>query len=193
MRSLISFFIGLGFVAVLPVCVYAASDDVTVYLFYGEGCPHCAKEEAFLDTIVGDGIARVEKFEVWHNAENLVLAKKVAATLGTSVAGVPFTVVKNKSFTGWSDDDTSAKQLVVLINALRGMDAPDVVAQIRQGNTQSGDAVQEGGAQNQTKNTQEGNRTGGFAPAAYVSITLLIFAAAGIGYAVFTVMRNKRK
>jgi hypothetical protein len=28
-----------------------AADDVTVYLFRGDGCPHCAKEEIFLEKL----------------------------------------------------------------------------------------------------------------------------------------------
>ena len=45
-------FLFLSFTLIVPV---DAKDfiDVTVYLFYGDGCPHCASEKEFL-TIMRD-------------------------------------------------------------------------------------------------------------------------------------------
>ena len=31
--------------------VFAQNNKVYLYFFYGDGCPHCAKEEKFLDKI----------------------------------------------------------------------------------------------------------------------------------------------
>jgi len=133
-----------SFVTVLSLCVMpfgarAAADDVTVYLFYGDGCPHCQHEEAFLDTLEAQGMLRTERLEVWYNPENRKLLQDVATRLGITVSGVPVTVIRDKAFVGWQGDETSGAQLVTLVNALRGGDAPDVVAEIRGGTVGEGE------------------------------------------------------
>ena len=36
---------------VAPIANIKSSDQITIYLFYGEGCPHCAKEKEFLNEL----------------------------------------------------------------------------------------------------------------------------------------------
>lgn len=54
------------------------SDSLNAYLFYGEGCPHCAKEKAYLETIKDKypGL-EIVTFEVYYNQENLLFFKKL--------------------------------------------------------------------------------------------------------------------
>ena len=54
----------------LPISIIKA-DTVDLYLFYGDGCPHCAEEEEFLDEYLKDKDDVVlNKYEVWHNTDN---------------------------------------------------------------------------------------------------------------------------
>ena len=47
-------------------------DKVNIYLFYGNGCPHCAKEETFLDRLEEkyQGKINVYRYETWYNSDN---------------------------------------------------------------------------------------------------------------------------
>jgi hypothetical protein len=126
-------YFSIVFALMMPFFAYADNNDITVYLFYGDGCPHCAHEEAFLDTLEAQGAIRAEYLEVWHHDENRKLLEDVAERLGLVVSGVPITVVRDKAFVGWRDEATSGAQLSALVSALRGSDAPDIVADIRAG------------------------------------------------------------
>ena len=84
--------------------VNAQTVDVT--MFYGNGCPHCAKEEKYLKVLekqLGQNI-NVQTYEVWDNKENNELLTKVRTTLNDKEEGVPFTVIGNKTFNGFSDE-----------------------------------------------------------------------------------------
>lgn len=85
----------------------------TVYLFYGEGCPHCAKEEQFLGSLQLQSRfpVNIKKFEVWHNVDNAELLTRVAGKLGATVRGVPFTVVGKHFTEGYLSDETTGAQI----------------------------------------------------------------------------------
>ncbi len=87
---------------VLPV--NALEDDtVRVYLFYGDGCPHCAEEKKFLASIKDD-YENVEfvYYEVWYNSENSGFLSKVKDKLNIERSGVPVTVIGETTFVGYS-------------------------------------------------------------------------------------------
>lgn len=87
--------------------VWASENKVTAYFFYGEGCPHCAKEEAFFESIESKyPTLELKKFEVYYDKDNSSLLKKVGESLGVGVSGVPFLVIGDKSFVGFSESST---------------------------------------------------------------------------------------
>ena len=82
------------------------AEEVTVTLFYGNGCPHCSHEKQYLDILkyqLGDNL-NIEQYEVWNNDKNNELLSKVRATFNDDNTGVPFLVVGNKFFSGYNDD-----------------------------------------------------------------------------------------
>ena len=81
-----------------------AKNNIKVYIFHGDGCPHCRDEIEFLDEIE-DKYKNVDikKYEVWYDKDNQKLMKKVAKYLNVDADGVPFTVIGNDSFVGFSD------------------------------------------------------------------------------------------
>jgi glutaredoxin len=80
-------------------------NKVNIYLFEGEGCPHCKQEKEWLNTIQEKYSDKVNiyEFEVWHNQGNANLLLNVQKYLGSNVSGVPYTVISNKYFSGFSD------------------------------------------------------------------------------------------
>ena len=40
---------------IFPINIFAKENDtITLYLFHGDGCPHCEEEMKFLDSIDGE-------------------------------------------------------------------------------------------------------------------------------------------
>lgn len=81
---------------------------VNVYLFRGDGCPHCQEAEEWFDELKKDEeyskYYELVDYEVWYNEDNASLMEKVAKDLGTEANGVPFIVVGEKYFSGFSQD-----------------------------------------------------------------------------------------
>ena len=86
------------------------ADTIKAYLFYGDGCPHCADEEEFFEGYLdnNDDVELVS-FEVWKSSENRELLSKVQEKLNDHRSGVPFLVIGNTVILGYTDgitDDT---------------------------------------------------------------------------------------
>lgn len=92
----------LLFVLLFPICSYAKTIDL--YLFYGDGCPHCAKEKEYLSQLQKQYQIDVHLYEVWYQKENQELLKQVKKTLGADSNYVPFTVIGNQYMVGFNDN-----------------------------------------------------------------------------------------
>lgn len=82
------------------------AEEVDITFFYGNGCPHCAKEEKYLSVIksqLGQNV-NIQTYEVWDNEENNELLTSVRTALNDKGEGVPFTVIGNQTFNGYSDE-----------------------------------------------------------------------------------------
>lgn len=87
--------------------------SLNIYLFYGEGCPHCAKEREYLNEIKGkyqDKIS-IHEYEVYYNPDNSELLFQAAKHLNTEVAGVPFLIIGGKHFVGYDSDQNSGAEI----------------------------------------------------------------------------------
>ena len=79
-----------------------ADNVVNIHLFYGNGCPHCAEEEEFLDDYLKDEEnVKLYKYEVWYDSDNQKLLSKVKDTLNNKANGVPFMVIGDKVIVGY--------------------------------------------------------------------------------------------
>ncbi len=89
------------------VGVETKEDVVNIYLFYGDGCPHCAKEEKLLNQLEEKygGQIKVYSYETWNSTKNKNLMIKIKKENGinTRLEGVPFTVIGKKTYVGYSD------------------------------------------------------------------------------------------
>ena len=82
------------------------AEEVTLTLFHGDGCPHCADEEKYLDILqkqLGKNL-NIQTYEVWNNDDNLELLNQVRTAFGDNNEGVPFTIIGNKYFSGFNDE-----------------------------------------------------------------------------------------
>ncbi len=115
---------------VISDIVNVSSDDgkIHLYLFRGEGCPHCALEEQWISEIQEDyqDYLSVYEFEVWYDADNALLLEQVKLELGSTARGVPFTVIGDTYFSGFSE--TTASQMENLIREYAFLDSDSNMA-----------------------------------------------------------------
>lgn len=79
-------------------------EKITLYLFYGDGCPHCAKEKEWLETIKEkyEKFLNIEMFEVWSNTTNADYMDKTKKELKEYQNSVPLTVIGEDTYVGFS-------------------------------------------------------------------------------------------
>src|SRR3989339_3354 len=95
----------------------SAEQNLEVYFFYGDGCPHCAKEEIFLKKIEKKyNNLKINRYEVWHNQENSKLLFNIASKLSIEITGVPVLVIGNEAVTGYFNDATTGAKIENIIN-----------------------------------------------------------------------------
>lgn len=114
----------------LPTVIDAK--EVNLYLFHGDGCPHCAKEREYLKELEEEyEQLNINLYEVWYDEENQELMEKVKTALNANTNYVPFTVIGNKYMVGFNDNTkTSIKNN---IESCIKDDCEDVVANILTG------------------------------------------------------------
>ena len=85
------------------------SDKVSLYLFKGAECPHCAEEKEWLEEIKEDykDYLDIYEYEVWHNEENAKYYEKVKETFKSTTNSVPFTVIGKDYYIGFSETTAS--------------------------------------------------------------------------------------
>lgn len=99
-----------------PTATEEAPSKVNVYFFRGEGCPHCQELEEFFDSIEAEfgQYYNMNTYEVWYDQDNANLMQEVADKLGVTATGVPFLVIGDQSWNGYTssyDAEIKAKIL----------------------------------------------------------------------------------
>jgi glutaredoxin len=87
-----------------------SAEPLNAYLFYGQDCPHCAKEAEFLESLrVKYPQLEIRKFEIYYDRNNAELMQKIAQTLNINISGVPFLFIGNQYFIGYTENITSVE------------------------------------------------------------------------------------
>lgn len=97
--------------------VVREKNKVNIYLFWGDGCPHCKKEKEFFQSIKTKygKYYNLYTFEVWYNEENLNILNAFASSMGEKVTGVPYTIIGSKTFKGFNDIDDYKQSIIKTI------------------------------------------------------------------------------
>lgn len=93
---------------IIPFTVHAEgeeSKEVKVYFFRGEGCSHCAEAEAWFQSIEEEygSYFQIIDYETWYNRENSELMQRVAKARGEKAEGVPYIIIGNQSWNGFTE------------------------------------------------------------------------------------------
>jgi thiol-disulfide isomerase/thioredoxin len=106
----------------------AQQPTVNMYLFWGDGCPHCAAEHEALPVLKEKyPQLQIYTLEVWYDQNNQALMQTIAEALGTKATGVPFTVIGDKYFSGFNEQ-TSISQFETRIQECLNSGCPDSTA-----------------------------------------------------------------
>lgn len=95
-------------------CDFTSAQDyeLNIYFFWAEGCPHCTGEKLFLTKLEQKySNIDIHRLEVTKNKENAELLMKIGKELNVDISGVPFTVIGDKHFIGWYDEETTGKAI----------------------------------------------------------------------------------
>ncbi len=80
---------------------------VNIYLFWGDGCPHCEAEKDFFESIEDEygKYYNLHLFETWNNKENLELYKIFAEKMNQDAKSVPFTIIGSQVIKGYGESN----------------------------------------------------------------------------------------
>jgi len=93
-----------------------AQEKITIYLFESKDCPHCKAEKAFLEKLELEmPQIEIKDFEITTNPENVKLLKKIGKELNIDVSRVPITIIGDKYFSGYDNDEITGKLIRDLI------------------------------------------------------------------------------
>ena len=92
-----------------------SSNKPNIYIFWGDGCPHCKALAKFISKLPAETKDKVNiySFEVWGDKDNKTFMKNFGKFLGQDVSGVPFIVIGDKIFDGYSSGDTKTDQQIL--------------------------------------------------------------------------------
>jgi cytochrome c biogenesis protein CcdA/glutaredoxin len=104
--------------------VSAQVDDVCVYEFYGQGCPHCGAVESHLETLEkAYPDLKIKRFEIYNNRSNLLVLQDYFETYNVpnEYRGVPIVFISDQYLVG---DSPIINTLESLINAVGSAECP---------------------------------------------------------------------
>ena len=98
------FFVSLLFLIICSVENVFAKEQVNLYFFHGDGCPHCAEEEKFLAKIEKKySYVKIIRYEVWKNKSNALLMDRVGNRYDVATSSVPLTIISGTAISGYSE------------------------------------------------------------------------------------------
>lgn len=114
MDKIIKIAVGLFMIVALACAIFfvipyqgektPVSGNVTVYLFYGEECPHCHAIMPFVQSLrTKYPDVNFQILEIWHNTENQALSDSLNKKLGKKGVGVPEVIIGNVVLVGEKD------------------------------------------------------------------------------------------
>lgn len=91
----------------IPIIIFGSEKELNIYLFYGDGCPHCKDEEKWFETYLKKNeYIKLHRYEVWNNKDNQEKYSKVHDILNDASSGVPYLIIGETVITGFDEEIT---------------------------------------------------------------------------------------
>ena len=128
-KILLGFFLFTLFLSPIYTQAITLEDQpVNVYFFYSETCPHCKAEIVFLKDIAKqDPSIKIHAFEITTSAQNADLLISIGKQFKLDVSAVPFTMIGNSYFPGWSDSQEAKLDIQEAIKCVKTQECPDIL------------------------------------------------------------------
>lgn len=112
-----------------------AAHNVVLHLFWGEGCPHCEEEKAYLKDLAGEfPQLEVRMYEVWNNQENQRLFEEILEAYGITRQFVPMSFIGDLDpVVGFSKGGATAAEIKEKLRFCLENRCPDPVGEYLQG------------------------------------------------------------
>ncbi|HOD01453.1 MAG TPA: hypothetical protein PKH50_01890 [bacterium] len=106
-----------------------AAEKVNLYLFWGEGCPHCAREKSFLTKLIKeDPDIVLHEFEIYKDTYGRARFVEATNKMNIEANGVPLLIIGDRYLVGYLDDETTGEEIRRLIEENRKNGCFDVFA-----------------------------------------------------------------
>jgi thiol-disulfide isomerase/thioredoxin len=106
-----------------------SNDPIYIYLFWGEGCPHCAKAKPYLESLAQrNPRAVLRAYEIYYHPENQAVFEAVCTAAGFEPRYVPTILIGRWHWEGWNEP--VAQEIEAAVSACRVSGCPDAGAGI---------------------------------------------------------------
>jgi cytochrome c biogenesis protein CcdA/glutaredoxin len=80
------------------------ANPVVIYMFWGDGCPHCAKAKPFLEDLAArKPNVELRFYEIYNIVQNRTLFERMGVAYDYEPRGVPAIYIADQHWEGWSD------------------------------------------------------------------------------------------
>jgi len=112
-----------------------AAQNVVLHLFWGEGCPRCEEEKAYLRDLAGEfPQLEVRMYEVWNNRENQRLFEEILEAYGITRQFVPMSFICDLDpVVGFAKGGATAAEIEEKLRFCLENRCPDAVGEYLQG------------------------------------------------------------
>ena len=117
---------GLFFPKVAQAQTSVPNHPVVIYMFWGDGCPHCEAARQFINNLRRQSSnIELRAYEVWYVPENQQLFKDMCTTYGFEARYVPTILIGDRYWVGFNE--TIAKEIEEAIKTCitNGCSTPD--------------------------------------------------------------------
>ncbi len=115
LKKIIQFII-IAIFLITPFFTTQAAYNINLYFFYGDGCPHCVKEEKFLDKLEQENKSiKIHRYETWHNSDNAKLLGEIVKKLDLNVRGVPVLIIGEETIVGYYSDEVTGQKILNIV------------------------------------------------------------------------------
>ncbi len=91
----------------IPFLVFGSEKNLNIYLFYGDGCPHCKEEEKWFESYLKkNDYIKIHRYEVWYNKDNQEKYSKVHDILNDTSSGIPYLIIGETVISGFDEEIT---------------------------------------------------------------------------------------
>ncbi len=106
----------LGALISLQTPLMAVEKAPILYVFWGDGCPHCEEEKEFLEDL-HERYPNIEMrwFEVWENPKYAKLVDTIRKAADIKTASVPMTFIGDWNMVGFRSAETSGVKMIAQI------------------------------------------------------------------------------